>query len=193
MVHKSFVAGLFVVSTLAFSSMASAVTLSNSGATPGTIPNGLVAGFFEDVAGGGLAIDGPAKVLFTYSGSAAAFNNVFLFNASTLFTTSGSIVGATANGVVTGAGLLNFSYLSNLVDPLANGQGSLGPEMIAFQLVSATEANIFFNDNFPDFNFADMTINVKVSPVPLPGALPLLAAGLTGVCLMGRRRRRKSA
>jgi hypothetical protein len=184
-------AGISLAASVMMSVSAHAVTLSNSGATAGSSP---LTGFYENVAGGGLAVDGPANITFTYNGSGAGYNNAFLFDGSTLFTTYATSVGSTATGVATGSGLLAFSFLSNLIDPLANGAGSPnGYFMIAFQLVSATEANIFLNDNFPDFNFADMTINVKVSAVPLPAALPLLLAGLAGAAAVGRRRKKRTA
>ncbi len=180
--------GVTLIVSAAMAASAHAATFSNSGATPGINPFNA---FYEDVPGTGLSISGPANLTFTYSGSSAGYNNAFLFNATQMFTTGGSAVGSTATGAASGAGLLSFSFLSNLIDPLANGSGSPdGFFMIAFQIVSATEANIFLNDNFPDFNFADMTINAKISAVPLPAALPLLAAAVLGAGAVSRRKKR---
>ena len=198
MLNKFSAAIIGVASFITLSTAAQAVTFTTLGSgSTGLIGSTGASGVFEDSPGAGLGVDGAGKLTFTFLGVEGGFNNQFFSNLNLLFTNHTTLLGATGTQLVSGPGLLSFAFNSNS-DPLtllANGSGtnSDAAEMIAFQLVNAHEANLFFDDNYGDKNFTDMSINVKlasVSSVPLPAALPLLAAGLAGIGVLGRKRRK---
>lgn len=163
-----------------------------------------------DSFGEGLLLDGQAQLFFTYLGEEASFNNFFnLVVGNVNLFTNNSNYGDTSGPIVLSPdanGFLPFKFVSNGTGNVVNGAvaGAGALSTIAFKLLSASLNNAvflaLFNDaGGPDADYDDMVIkiearrSVEITPqVPLPAALPLLAAGLGALGFTGWRRKRRA-
>lgn len=158
--------------------------------------------------GNGLTVDAPSYVTYTYLGKEAGFSNSLKFSTgnTTLFNTGSSVLGAVSGPYSILAGLIPFMLTSSGDNKLANvfndGLASAGMNL-AYYLLSATSALVFLDDfgAGPDRDFDDIGIRIDVAAlsaaapalVPLPAGLPLLAAGLGLLSLVGWRKKRVMA
>lgn len=192
----SFAAALFLTA-----GVAQASNLSIAGATPisffgfngqpSTFTGGYSSGFL-----GTLVANEPIRISFTYLGSESGYNNSFAFlgNALTEFNTPGD----TTASVLVGAGTVSFSFSDDQGGLVTNGDaekpaigfavlnGNLtpvsGPDFGPFDYV------LGFNDSSTgDADYDDFVVGVKISAVPLPASLPLMAAAV-GLFTIARRR-----
>jgi hypothetical protein len=110
------------------------------------------------------------------TGPAAAFQSGQLVNLQLVRTTSGVVTGS-VNGVpqISFTDSFNLAISDTLnffIDDFATGQGETSAGYVDYIRISGTGS---------------------VSAVPLPGALPLLVAGIAGLGLVSRRRKAKVA
>jgi hypothetical protein len=121
----------------------------------------------------------------TFSSAVVAFG----FYGTDIGDFSGQLTITTANG---------GSHLFNVANTIDGNDGSLlfwGIIDTANPFTSVTFGNTAAGIDF--FGFDDMTVGdlqqVNPNPTPLPAALPLFAAGLGGLGLLGWRRKRRAA
>ncbi|MCU0839106.1 MAG: hypothetical protein MUE49_10350 [Rhodospirillales bacterium] len=166
---------------------------------------------------GGLEIVGGAHQLtMSYLGSEAGHKNQFFFNNTLLKTTPGNSNQVFPAGQAIGVnpysvsnGLLDFFFKANG----GNGGTGLAPNggaaaafctdcsiFVVFLDKFGKPTNptakdgfivdIFFDDGGTNDNHDDMGIRISATPVPVPAALPILAAALAGFGFAGYRSRR---
>ncbi len=112
-----------------------------------------------------------------------------------------SCVGANGNpdglfsmtGAGTDAGTWQLNDLTKAFDPLILVLKA-GAEFVMFDVTGLTggdwmTAPYLVNDRFKPRAISHITFYGTMAPVPLPAALPLMAAGLAGLGLVARRRR----
>ncbi|OQW70731.1 MAG: hypothetical protein BVN34_01770 [Proteobacteria bacterium ST_bin12] len=158
---------------------------------PATFTGGYSTGFL-----GILVANQPSRISFTYLGSESGFNNSFSFLGNML--TESNAPGDTTASVLVDAGAVNFSFSDDRGGTVANGEadkpalgfailnGNLtpvnGPDFGPFDYV------LGFNDSSNgDADYDDFVVGVRISEVPLPASLPLMAAAL-GLFTVARRR-----
>lgn len=189
----------------------------NGGYNPAPPTAGAVAGqvaINADSPGEGLIIDGDATVKATFLGKEAGYTNQLNFvlgsgNVMTNLVAPGTSITQVLTSVVQGSFLpFKFQNLAAIpAEDLINGSvpsatANLGS--IAFRIVTQTEnfavILALLNDfGGPDADWDDMVIEFRAvragfadPDVPLPAALPLLAAGLGGLLVLGRMRKRRN-
>ncbi len=140
---------------------------------------------------GALHLSGPAKVTFAYLGSEADYSNRFSINSQSFHNKSG------ANAPFTlrlDAGKIDFRFRTDDGNrSVRNGDSSGYYNSIALFLDSNNPHGVIalLNDwSTSDKDYDDMAVRMTVAPVPLPAAAWLLVAGVGGLRLAARRRRR---
>ena len=197
--------GLALAGAMFVAGPASAMVLSVSGGTPGSVPaNCNPSGFpggvssgdptvvFNSVndVSGGLSLSSNATLRFEFLGSEASFTNVFNFGGD-LFSTAtaavGDVVTVAANG-----GILPFSFVGGGTGGTAINGGPIdAPLLMAFADLGNNSFLAMFNDGGgPDADFDDLVVKVSVSQVPLPPAIWLLISAVLGLVSFSRIRRK---
>ena len=168
-------------------------------------------------------VGGPATVTYNFVGAEAAYTNVsndsFVYNGTSMFGNQPNDNTPLPTKTPQMSGLLPFLFASYGYSPaavLSNGGGSgdvpngaygLGANQDPLEMgfwinPTGTIAFAFLDDGGagPDFDLDDMVVEMTLSAptgqgmsTPLPGTLPLFAAGLSAIGLIGRRRRRTNA
>jgi hypothetical protein len=147
----------------------------------------------------------PQNVFLTFAfvGKEAAFTNLAVSMASTLFSNNavpgpGSSVTQLFNAGP-GGGLVPFLFQSTNYNPdrVATNGGTINQSLgIAFSCVLSNVCYAFFDDGGGgvDRDWDDMVVRITATDVattPLPASLPLFAGGLALVVLLARRRKQK--
>ena len=110
------------------------------------------------------------------AGGLTVTETTFLDTANGLFT-------GTPGGTVTQLGQAAFSDIGIFLASLGLNPGSLYSITEVFT-IDATQVGTGGGN-------AQSTIDVSVSPVPIPGALPLFASGILGLVVLGRKRKKQ--
>lgn len=208
MLKKTFAA---TVAIALGTSTAGAATLSVVGGTDALLPEnfsldrslfgseGDLSLFTGDTktASGGLFIDGPSLVTFTFLGSEAGATNEAIFTGSstetTLFNTS-STTGAVSSSFQVDSGFLPFRFATNLSggQTIANdGTATSMGLSLAIALLGPSAALVLFDDGPADGDLDDLGMLVEVSEVaavPLPAPIFLLGLSIAGLGMFGARR-----
>ena len=186
---------------------------------PATNPDGLgtstpiaIFGAANSFSGGGLYVTpGNTNILFTYYGFEAGHTDKtfsFAYSLSPLFTTGSSAPSSSVlitNPGGGGASLVGISFYdqNSLIGLATNGGLIVTPTHIAFSVTSDGQtAYAFFDDaagGRTDHDYDDMIVKLTFAPsvgeeaaaTPLPAALPLFAAGIGALGLLGWRRKRR--
>jgi hypothetical protein len=110
------------------------------------------------------------------AGGLTVTETTFLDTANGLFT-------GTAGGTVHQLGQANFSNIGTFIASL--GLTAISPYSITEVFtIDATHVTAGGGN-------AQSTIDVSLSPVPIPGALPLFASGILGLVVLGRKRKKQ--
>lgn len=128
----------------------------------------------------------------TYLGKEASDRNFFLQSGAFYFNTDTAVVGQTYEFQIT-AGVIDFGFTGSGGVTAENKVGGLNINNIFYLLDSSNPGtfNIGFNDGgSSDIDADDLVI--RVSAVPVPAALPLMASAL-GIFGLARRRNKAKA
>lgn len=144
--------------------------------------------------GGGLMVDGPARVTYTLLGREASAVNMLKSDGQVLLSLASP--GASIHTRQEG-GFLDFVFRTSLLGPnlfpgIANGGASDNKDLaLVFSSIFNDGRSVIaaFDDGRRDFDHDDLVVRVDVAPVPVPAAGVLLAGAL-GVMGALRRRRR---
>jgi hypothetical protein len=144
--------------------------------------------------GGGLKLDGPAKITFTFIGKEAGFSNtaVELIGGGVLLD---SIAGATISFTQMAGGFVDFMFVTNGLggQSIRNGGVSSHPDLdMAFSSISNYGQSVYalFGDGGGgnDNDLDDMLVKIDVAAVPVPAAGLLLMGALGGLAALRRRK-----
>lgn len=185
---------------------------------PATNPDGLgtstpitIFGAANSFSGGLSVTPGNANILFTYYGFEAGHTDKtfsFAYSLSPLFTTGSSAPNSSVlitNPGGAGASLVGISFYdqNSFIGLATNGGLIVTPTHIAFSVTSDGQtAYAFFDDaagGRTDHDYDDMIVKLtfaasvgeEAAATPLPAALPLFAAGIGALGLLGWRRKRR--
>ena len=159
----------------------------------------------------GLYLTGPANLTFQYVGKEASYTNQWGFGVSSnILLTTSSLVGASSS-TSANTGYIDYFFTTTTasdfgavivrngsVPSSTNYARTLGYYFINSSPTSAVWM-LLFNDGGGDKDYDDMFIKMtatwasELTPVPVPGALPLLGSALGVFGVMGWRRRRQAA
>jgi hypothetical protein len=165
-----------------------------SPAIPGVTAGATVKNFNGLSFSGGLEVDGPAKITFTYMGKEASYNNTavsLVLGGSTL---TDLAVGATISFNQLIAGLVQFKFESGGGGSISNASSTSTSTTLdmAFKKISDTSFYAFFGDGGGgnDDDLDDMIIRIDATPVPVPvpAAGFLLIGALGGLAALRRRK-----
>lgn len=152
---------------------------------------------------GGLMVDGPTTLRFTYVGKEAGAKNVALAQASQEISNT-SAIGTSVNYTQATAGKVAFGFrtfegswedingnnVTGEAFRIINGGGSTyGNLTLALGTVfnGGKSVYAFFGDGRGDVDYDDMVI--RIDAVPVPAAAFLLFSGLLGLGAVARRRK----
>ncbi len=139
----------------------------------------------------GLSLDTTASISFRFLGSEAGFENAALAMGVNLVNNKVDTPGFISRSFTAGPGLIPFSFLSLGVNSIANDGVANANLRLSFSQVFNGGASVlaFFDDTDPDVDYDDLVMRIDVVPVSLPAAGWMLLGGLTGMGLLGRKRR----
>lgn len=165
----------------------------NPPAGTGAVIGDLVTNFSGLVFTGGLKVDGPATITFTFLGKEAGFTNSAMELVLGTGILSDAIVGASMSFVQLTAGIVNFKFATNGLGgaSITNGVGSTNAFLdMAFKAIDADSYLAFFGDGGGnnDNDFDDMVVRIDVAAVPVPAAGFLLIGALGGLAAVRRRK-----
>ena len=153
---------------------------------------------------GGLSVDGPANLIFTFLGAEAGYSNIALINGTQLFENHSTAYGTTSGQYAVGAGFIPFIFRSISAGDKDAVNGGAIDENVEFgiKLISATVAYLFFEDIAicGDGDLEDMVVRVDIAgrddapdPTPLPAAIWMFGSAIAGATGFGAWRRRRLA
>ncbi len=153
----------------------------------------LVTNFSGLTFTGGLKVDGPATITFTYLGKEASFMNSVMELVLGTGVLSDAVAGASISFVQLTAGIVNFKFATSglLGQSITNGVGSTNVFLdMAFKQIDADSYFAFFGDGGGnnDNDLDDMVVRIDVAAVPVPAAGFLLIGALGGLAALRRRK-----
>ncbi|MET1414838.1 hypothetical protein ABVF61_21375 [Roseibium sp. HPY-6] len=156
---------------------------------------------------GGLALDGEAKVTFTYLGfeagransaaSTTGFGGDSFVNKGAGASEFGDQIKDVFSSNVTPF-LLDFFFSSSnsVTTEVADNDGTIDGDLtLAFGPIfnGGTSVFAFLGDGSGDDDFDDIVVRIDVAAVPIPAGLPLLVGGMGMLGYMGWRRKKATS